>query len=91
MGEAIQNRRASDKSPGGNALSIEARLANGDERMSKLEAGLAANTEVTKEVLEIVTMGKSFFRVLGYIGHAIKWIAGIAAAVGAAWAAWHHK
>jgi len=67
---------------------MEERLARGDSRMGAIEQDIKDNTEATNEVLEIVRMGKSFFKVLGHIGNAVKWVSTMALAVGAAWAAW---
>lgn len=86
----IKDRRISDRGLGGKVLTIEERLTRGDARMGTIETELAANTAATQEVLEIVSMGKGFFKVLGHIGNAVKWTLGIATAVGAAWATWKH-
>lgn len=86
----IPERRNTDRELAGKVLSIEDRLDKGDKRMGGLEASLAENTAATKEVLEIVTMAKGFFKVLGHIGNAIKWIAGFGAAAGALWTTWPH-
>ena len=84
----IQDRRETDKGLGGRVVSIEDRLDRGDKRMGSIEGELAANTAATKEVLEIVTMGRSFFKVIGHIGNLVKWSLGGAAAFAAAYAAW---
>ena len=70
---------------------IEEQLERGDSRMGALESSLASNTAATQQVLEIVTMGKAFFRVLWYIGRAAKWISGVAAAAGVLYTAWTHR
>lgn len=64
------------------------------DRVGNLERGLAENTAATKriesdtsEMVEMFRLSKSGFKVLGYIGSAIKWTAGIAAAVATAWVA----
>lgn len=64
------------------------------DRVGRLEHGLAENTAATKriesdtsEMLELFKLSKSGFKVLGHIGSAIKWAAGIAAAVATAWVA----
>jgi hypothetical protein len=88
---AVHDRRASDRGLGGKVLSIEDRLERDDKRMDTIEVSLAANTKATNEVLEIVLMGKSFFKVLGWIGKGIKIAAGIAAPCIAAYAAWKHS
>ena len=58
------DRRMTDKGLGGRVGTIEEQLAQGAERMDKHEKLLTENTAATKEVLEIVTMAKSFFKVL---------------------------
>jgi len=79
--EAVHDRRASDRGLGGKVLTIEQRLAQGDKRMGNIEVSIA-------EVLEIVTMGKSFFKVLGWIGKGIRWTVAIAAPCVALYYAW---
>ena len=81
-------RRGTDKGLGEKVVTIEDRLDKGAERMRVIEQSLQANTEATREVLEIVSMGKSFFRLAGLIGNGIKWLAGLATVLAAAWAAW---
>lgn len=90
MDEAIQERRSSDKGLGGRVTRIEERLEEGAGRMDKQETLLAENTAATKEVLEIVTLAKGFFKALGHIGSAIKWATGLAASVAALWSIWPH-
>ena len=87
----VHDRRSTDKGLGGKVLSIEDRLDKGAQRMRLMEESLEANTAATKEVLEIVSMGKSFFKLAGLFGNAIKWLAGIATVVAAAYTAWSHK
>lgn len=41
------------------------------EEIRDLKASLSENTEQTKEIFEIIQMGKGFFRTVGWIG---KWI-----------------
>ena len=86
--EPIPDRRASDRGLGGRVLTIEDQVTQADERMDKHEALLKENTTSTQEVLEIVTMAKSFFKVLGHLGNGIKWLAGVGAAIGTMWAVW---
>jgi len=70
------NRRSTDHAPGNcpggcdEISDVQLRLDDGQERMERIEKQLA-------EVYEIVTMGKGFFRLLGAIATAIKWIIGI--------------
>ena len=70
---------------------MEFRLARGDSRMGAIERSLEVNTKATTEVLEIVTMGKSFFRILGQLANGIKWSIGLLAGAIAVWTAWTHK
>lgn len=86
-----RDRRTSDKGLGGKVHAMEERLVRGDVRMGNIERSLATNTAATQEVLEIVTMGRSFFKVLGHIGTAAKWIASIGTAIGVIYAAWTHR
>ena len=59
-------------------------------RVTALEEAMRVNTEATQEVLEIVSMGRSFFKVLGHIGAAIKWCAGLTTAGGVLYSIWPH-
>lgn len=67
---------------------MQSKLMTDSERIDRIEAELAENTAATKEMLEILTMGKGFFKTVGVIGFAIKWCAGIAVAVFAAYQAY---
>ncbi|MEI6599903.1 MAG: hypothetical protein WCN21_05490 [Comamonadaceae bacterium] len=58
---------------------MQERLRRGDARMNRIEVLLDQNCSDTSEVLDILRMGKSFFRLLGYLGAFIKWVAAIAA------------
>lgn len=66
-------------------VQIDKRFEKGTERMDGLETLIKTNNADTTEVLEIVRMGKGFFRGLGLIGTCIKWAVGIAAPVVALW------
>lgn len=79
-----------EKSMEARVSAIEAQLIKGDARMQTHEKLLTENTAKTQEVLEIVTLAKGFFAVLGSIGAAIKWLAGLAAGVAALWTFWPH-
>lgn len=61
------------------------RLTDGDTRMDRIEVKLDANSTATAEILDILTLGKSFFRVIGYFGSFMKWFAAIAAPVLVFW------
>lgn len=65
--------------------SIEDRLDRGSDRMKAIEIELHENTKTTKEVRELLELGRNGFKVLGYLGTAAKWVTAIAAAVAAVW------
>lgn len=66
---------------------IEERLEKGAGRMEGIEASLAENTTLTREVVSILADGKAAFRLLGYVGSVAKWLGAIAGAVAAVYAA----
>jgi hypothetical protein len=66
---------------------IQDRLDRGSDRMKALELELRANTATTNEVRELLVLGRSGFKVLGWFGKAVKWVGGIFAAGGAIWSA----
>lgn len=59
---------------------VRIRLQKGDERMNRIEEMLTKNTKDTTEVLEILQLGRSFFRLAGYFGAFVKWATPIGAA-----------
>jgi len=86
----LPDRRATDRGLGGEVVSMKERLAKGDERMGRIEKSIEENTKATSEILEILNMGRSFFRVLGYVGNGIKWISSVLVAAGAIWYVFTH-
>jgi hypothetical protein len=60
---------------------IEVRLDEGDVRMNRIEAAQNASNNDIAEMLDILRLGKSFFRLAGYFGTFVKWSVGIAGAV----------
>lgn len=53
---------------------------------------LLHNTALTREVLDILIMAKSFFKVANWFGMAVKWTAGVVAGLFALWQIWKgHK
>ena len=70
------------------SVSVHERLNRGDLRMTRIETLLAKNCTDTAEVLDIMRLGKSFFRLAGYFGVIVKWGLGLGAAVLAFWQAW---
>jgi hypothetical protein len=70
--------------------SVNLRLRVGEDRMNNMESLIKQNTILTQEVRDILELGKSFFKILNLLGKLIKWVGGIAAAVGAVYAAWNN-
>lgn len=70
---------------------IERRMNLNAENIESIKINLKNNTTATDEVLEIIRMGKSFFKFAGIIGAFLKWAVAIAAGVGAAYVAWKTK
>lgn len=56
-----------------------------ERRLGGLEVAQMLNNAETAEILEIVRMGKAFFRVGLYIGNFLKWATPVAASVAALW------
>lgn len=70
------------------SVSVHERLNRGDLRMTRIETLLAKNCTDTAEVLDIMRMGKSFFRAIGYVGRFIKWAAAVIAPLVAVYLTW---
>jgi ABC-type branched-subunit amino acid transport system substrate-binding protein len=82
---------------------IHDKLEHGEKRMNTFETlieenrvahkanadALAENTELTKEIKDILELGKTFFKILGFVAVVAKWITAIGAAVALIWAATH--
>lgn len=85
MNSHDHQRRATDHQPGDcpggceEIKSVEERLHDGSERMDRIEAKLDTTCSDIAEVLDILRLGKSFFRVVGYVGTLIKWTAAVIA------------
>jgi len=61
------------------------------ERITGLENKLDENTKLTRELKDILETLRGGWRFLGWLGNALKFWLGIAAAAAAAWAAfWPH-
>lgn len=67
------------------------RRAESHDRIAEIEVQLDALKSKVDEIYEIVAAAKGFFKVLGVVGKAVKWLMLMCAAVAAAWAAFHHK
>lgn len=83
-----RRHRATDDDIG----SIKRRLDDGAARMDGLEKAVKKNTEITEgngalltELRDILTSAKAGLRLLGWIGVAAAWVAGLTGAVLAAW------
>ncbi len=89
VADAFAKRRASDKNihhaDGGctDLDDVHIRLNKGDERMTRIENKLDINNADTSEVLEILRLGRSFFKIIGNFGALVKWGAAIGAPVAA--------
>lgn len=68
---------------------IAIQMRDYDDRMSNVERELHANTEITTEVRDLFTAVKSGFKVLGWLGVAAKWVAGLVGVAASLYAAWH--
>ena len=64
---------------------VQDRLNKGETRMDRIEAKIDGNNADTAEILDIMRLGKSFFRIIGYFGSFMKWFAAIAAPVIVFW------
>ena len=84
MTDPHSERRAFEADTHERILEIESQLDHWHERMERIEKKL-------DEVYEIVAAAKGFFKVLGVIGTAVKWMMLVGAACAAAWAAITHR
>ena len=66
----------------GQLAEIRSRLDKSDQRFEKLEALVAENTEITKDIRDALTAGRVATKV-------VKWLGGLALGTSAIWAAWH--
>ena len=89
--QPILMRRTSDHPPGDcpggcDEISVVGRrLADGKARMDTIEADLKKNTADTAEILDILRMGRTFFRFAAYFGRFIKWVSIIGASALTFW------
>jgi hypothetical protein len=59
---------------------IDQRLARGDTRMASIEADLASNTAITREIRDLMDAARMGLRMLGGLGQAAKWCGVLATA-----------
>lgn len=62
-----------------NPAVVASLFKDGEVRMDNIEAQVKAIKSDVEEVLDILRLGKAFFRILGYVGSAVKWMAVIGA------------
>jgi hypothetical protein len=62
-------------------------MSKGEGRMSAIEVELKTNSATTTEVRDILSTARGAFRLFGWIGMAVKWLGGIAGAIGALYVA----
>lgn len=79
----------SDETIPGQLVEIQARLDDGDARMTRIESSLEANTAVTTDIKDILEAGRLGLKVLGWIGAAAKWVGLVAAGGAALWGFFH--
>lgn len=66
---------------------IEAELAQQTEQLKQLQQDMQRNTQATEEVRDLLSAAKGAFRALDGIGIVVRWIGGIAGACVAIWGA----
>jgi len=61
------------------------RLLEIERRLAALEASMVVNTELTREIRDVIAAARLGLRVLGALGTLVRWIGGLAAAALAIW------
>ena len=64
---------------------IERQLQDGKERMDAMQIELSANTTITREIREILDVGRSGLKVLGGLAAVARWVGALAVAIGSVW------
>lgn len=64
---------------------LQVEVSNLKNDVADMQRALSANSALTAEIHEWVGAGKGFFKVLGWIGKAVRWLISMAAVVGAAY------
>jgi len=92
MSEPTPNRRKMDTlnphDENGNCVALKKvveRIDQSDSRFTVLESKIDINNTATAEILDILNLAKSFFRILGIVGSLAKWVAAIAAPIVGFW------
>ena len=65
--------------------SVREQLKDQGDRLARLESTVDGIRQDTSDVREILQSARGFFKVLGVIGHIVKWLAAVGAAVVALW------
>ena len=60
---------------------LKAQLEANSAHIERVDAKLDTNNSATAELLEIVSMGKGFFKTTRFLGSVLKWGLGIATAI----------
>lgn len=60
-----------------------------EERLARLEHNIAENTEITREVRDVVNTGRALFRFAEGFGRFLGWTARVAGAGAALWAVFY--
>jgi len=64
-----------------NQQDVSKQLSRGVARIKSLEDAMSANTQATVEILDVMSGLKSGFKVLGWLGMALKWAGAIVGAI----------
>ena len=64
---------------------VHGRLDGHDEKIGQVHADILKNNSETSQVLDIVKVGKGFFKVLDWLASIIKWMLALAAPVVVFW------
>ena len=71
-------------------LRFEAKLDDNSRTTSEAASAAKDTAETVVEIKDILMLGKSFIRIMGYVGTVIKWGGGIAATVISVYMAWRY-
>lgn len=62
------------------------RIAKIEQKVESLESLMRENTDATKEIRDLIMLGKSLFRFAGWVGSFVKWLTIVGGGVGGFWA-----
>lgn len=69
------------------SIHIERMERKSNQHFESLDASMAENTEVTRQIKELLDTAKGAFRFFGYLGNFLKWTLGLGGAALAFWVA----